>query len=128
MSTPAVDPHVRPSGRAAQFLTTIGFGFGRLLSAGSTTSLCERGVVVNTTNRPTATRARVLRRLERTITTPSAAAILARRGSIRSEPRTRTQNTEPRTQNRERLYNHPISCSPPDHPLFHSEPHPQARL
>src|SRR5688572_14029687 len=39
MSTPAVDPHVRPSGRAPKFLMTRGVGFGSDVLAGSMTSL-----------------------------------------------------------------------------------------
>src|SRR5687768_10033253 len=37
MSTPADDPHTRPSGRRPQFVMTLGLGFARLFSAGSVT-------------------------------------------------------------------------------------------
>src|SRR2546426_12757806 len=40
MSTPAVDPHVRPSGSCPQPFMTVGFGFGSVPLAGSTTSAC----------------------------------------------------------------------------------------
>ena len=105
MSTPAVDPHVRPSGSIAQFFTTFGFGFGSGLSAGSTTPLWVRTVAANAANETRATRTRVLKRLEGIIATSSAAAILSRnslgprisRHENHSVGRPRTSNAEPRT-------------------------------
>src|SRR2546425_383073 len=39
-ATPAVFPHMRPSGNGPQPVTTVLVGFGRLLRAGSRTSPC----------------------------------------------------------------------------------------
>src|SRR5688500_2495341 len=48
MSTPAVFPHTRPSGRVPKFFTTFEFGLGSGLLAGSTTSPCVSAVVPDT--------------------------------------------------------------------------------
>src|SRR2546422_10605685 len=86
MSTPAVDPHVLPSGSCPQFLITVGFGFGSVPLAGSTTSVCVNALPADNATTTTLARSASLERPE----TDMAASIEKRSLPVQS-PNARTK-------------------------------------
>src|SRR5947207_11106180 len=61
MSTPAVEPHIRPSGSSPQFFTIVGLGLGSGFLAGSSTSCVDALTLQNpATARPAKSMARTV--------------------------------------------------------------------